>query len=304
MWRESAGCAKHVVGKSRTYLGKTFEGFPCRLFTDGDVRVVGPEFLAGGGIGYADGEAHGDEHEECSDFLFAERKFFVETGDHCGGDGEDVWFTEDGVRAGDGDFGDGEAVVHVAEVDDAQGLAGERPRRADQDVVVVGVAVNHAAAELSELRDNFGVVQSGKFFYDPAAGWVGNFVEVIFDPACGGGVPFEFAGGGGVLKSFQCRSYFAQEDAKAFQEFFAVGADFGELDGVDVGEEPDEAFGFVGCGDFGEGVLVFGGDDPGELKVRGLLREMLEGLALQIDEAAVAGWVHYFQDELRAVAGD
>ncbi len=126
---------------------------------------------------------------------------------------------------------------------------------------------------------------------------------MIFYPACRRGIPFEFAGGGGVLEILECGSDFAEERAEAFQKFFAVRADFCEFDAVDVGEEPDEAFGFIWRGDFGEKILTFVRDDAGELEIWRLVGEMLDGLALHVDEAAVAGGVHDFEDEFRAVVG-
>ncbi len=47
----------------------------------------------------------------------------MEAGDDGGSGAENVGLSEDGVGAGDGQFGDSEAVMHVAEVDDAESLA-------------------------------------------------------------------------------------------------------------------------------------------------------------------------------------
>jgi len=69
-----------------------------------------------------------------------------------GGGGERSVFAQDGVGGGDGGIGDGDGVMDVAEVYDGSNEAG---LRRDQGVVVVGVAIDDAAAKMREGGNGF-----------------------------------------------------------------------------------------------------------------------------------------------------
>src|SRR5271165_6223287 len=126
-----AGFAEGVMSGMGIDFGEAFEGGPRGSFGDGDVGIVGMERLAMRGIYDADGQAYGEEREERSDFGFGEREGALVGGENGAGRGERIVFTEYGVGSGDGGFGYGGGVMHVAEIDEADDAARLRLRWRD-----------------------------------------------------------------------------------------------------------------------------------------------------------------------------
>jgi hypothetical protein len=72
-----------------------------------------------------------------------------------------LWYSESNADAaarggGNGGFGNGEADMHIAEIDDTENAAGQRPWWRDEGIMIVGIAVNYATAKVRETRERFG----------------------------------------------------------------------------------------------------------------------------------------------------
>src|SRR5215467_8743620 len=105
-------------------------------------------------------------------------------------------------------------MMHVAEVDHTGDFARLRPKSAYQNVVVVGVAVNDAAAQAWQPRYHFGFVKCKKSLNQRAVLRAFDFWDVFFDPRSARGIPFEFALRGGMLERLQGRFHLAKELAE------------------------------------------------------------------------------------------
>ena len=136
--------------------GELFQCLPGRSLRDGDVRVVRLICLADGGVDDADGESNGDERKEDRNLGFGERKGAVKAGDKGSGSGQRLPLAEDGIGGGDSGLGYDQAVVHVAEINDADLVA--VARAVYEDVVVVRVAVDDALAQRGEKGHDLGLV--------------------------------------------------------------------------------------------------------------------------------------------------
>ena len=64
--------------------------------------------------------------------------------------------------------GYGNRVMHVPKVDYGLSLAWLRPRRADEHVVIVGIAVDHAATQMRDCGHDFRFVELQEFFENSA----------------------------------------------------------------------------------------------------------------------------------------
>src|SRR5579863_4704181 len=104
-------------------LREMFKSLPGRCFAYRNVRIAGLHGLAMRGVRDADRQARTDERIKNGDFGFLQRKRAVVTGDERAGGLQRIVLAENGVGRGDGRLGNGEAVVHVAEVDDAGNLS-------------------------------------------------------------------------------------------------------------------------------------------------------------------------------------
>ena len=191
--KNAAGCSEGVTRKARMDFGEALEGLPGWGFADGDVRIIWNERLSMGGIDDAHGEAGAEERKEDSDFLFVQRKRLVIGGEDSAGGGKRMFLAEDSIGGGDGGLGYREADVHIAEVDDAENAAGLRPGRRYEGVMVVGVSVNDAAAEIRKLWDGFALEKSEELFGESALFWIADVGKIIASLERAGEIPFEFA---------------------------------------------------------------------------------------------------------------
>lgn len=163
-------------------FAEALERGPSRSFGNGDVGIVGDKTLAVGRVDDADGESSGEKREKGGDFVLIERENPVVSGDDGKNGSEGIAFAQGGIGAGDGEFADEQAAMHVAKVDDAQNPLRLRPGWRNQDVIVVGVAVDDASTHFGKTGQSFEFEQieeaGGQF---PSSGVLHN-EEIVASP--------------------------------------------------------------------------------------------------------------------------
>ena len=190
------------------------------------------------------------------------------------------------------------AEVHVAEIDDAENLARLRPWRADQGVVIVGVAIDHAAAEVGKIRNGIGFEEIEKLFRESAALRIRDIGKIIAGPQGAGEIPLEFADCSGMRKIKECEIEFAKEAAERSKKLRRMRFGFSEGGARKKGEEPDEARGAVFEFEAGKELALLCGHDAGQSEMRCALSEVGECAARHSHEGFFAGRMHYLEDEL------
>ena len=148
--REPAGRPERVVGEAGVDPVEPLERGPRRGLAHRDVGVAGGRARPHRGVRNTHRETRADEGEEERDLLRLEREGGVVAGDDRGRRGERVVLAQERVGRRDRRLRHEEAVVQVAEIEEARHLAGMGVGRADQDVVVVRVAVDDAAPQAGE----------------------------------------------------------------------------------------------------------------------------------------------------------
>src|SRR5580698_9039278 len=86
-------------------------------------------------------QAQQDQRKQSLDFGWFQRQSFVVSGDQMTDRAEWIFLVQSYIGARDGELANGRRVMQVAEVDKADDLVSIH-----QNVVIVGVAVNHATA--------------------------------------------------------------------------------------------------------------------------------------------------------------
>ena len=167
-------------------------------------------------------------------------------GDNGAGCGQRIFFAQDGVSGSDCDFGNGEAVVHVAEIDHADDFSRLWPGRADQDVVIVGVAVDDAVAQRRQRGEHFRFIRTEKSLDEHAPLGTLDVLEIVANPAGLREIPFQFAMRSGMRKIGQRSVHLAEKFAEAAQQIRSVRIYFGEDGSVNKREQPEEALRSVG----------------------------------------------------------
>ena len=124
--------------------GQLWQRVSNRRLADAQVVAIGILSLLGRGHADAQAQSHRHQPEERGHFIVCQRMHSVIAGRHSAGGTQRVGLAERRVRHRDGEVVDGMAEHHVAEVNE--------PRHAlspdvDQNVVVVGVAVDRAAPQ-------------------------------------------------------------------------------------------------------------------------------------------------------------
>ena len=130
-------------------------------------------------IDNTDGETRAHEWIKCSDFVLVERKCFVVRSEYGGSGGEGMFLAKNCISGGDYGFADRETSMHIAEIDDAKDAARLRPRRRDEDIVIVGVSVDNAATEMRESGERFGFEESEEMFSESAGTRVVNVMNML-----------------------------------------------------------------------------------------------------------------------------
>ena len=98
------------------------------------------------------------------------------------GSREGVGFVQHGVGGGDGETADCVRVHHVAEVDHADDLPRPGISAADQDIIIVGIAVNDTHAQPGQDRQDVRRELREKVFDDSTLCGLRNMLEVVANP--------------------------------------------------------------------------------------------------------------------------
>ena len=194
-----------------------------------------------------------------------------------------------------------EAVVQVAEVEEARHLAGMGVGRADQDVVVVRVAVDDAASQAGEGGHDLRLVAREHPLDERPPLRLPHVPEGAADPRGAGEVPLEVAVGLGVVEAREGRVELAQHPPEARQQLRRARSGFGQRRSRQPAEHPDEPRGPVRPRDDRDGLPLPRRHDPRHRQVRRPRLDPLQGRALQLDEAPLARRVHRLQHVAPAV---
>ena len=211
--------------------------------------------------------------------------------------------TEDGVGGGDGWFRNGKARVHIAKVDQARYAARLRPRGRNEGVMVVGVAINNAAAKIWKKWYGLGFEKIEEVFDKRATLGVTDVEKIIARPERTGEIPFEIADCGWVAVIEQCGIDLCEECPEGLEHFRSLRFCFGECASSKKSEEPHKACDAAFRGYAGEKISFGSWDDTRQGKMRSTLCEMRECAALHVDKRLFASGVHEFENELAGIGG-
>lgn len=289
------------MGEARMNFGEAFESVPRGSFGDRDVGITRDERFAVRGVDDADGEAGSQQGKERGDFFFGERMNVVISGKDGGGSGERVIAAEDGVGCGDGGFSDGNGLVHVAEINHREHLAGLRPGRGDESVVVVGITVDHAATKVRDAREGLVLEEVEEPGGEGATIGAFDVREEFAGPEGTSEIPFQIALAERVGKIAKRSIDFGEETAEAFEEFDGMRMDLSQDRAGKECEKPDEARGSAEKLSLREEFAIESGVDARKRKMGSALGEVRESAALHVDEGAFAGGMHDLQDKLAGI---
>src|SRR5580704_4647747 len=298
---QTASVAECVVRESWMNRRKLFERFPRGSLADRDIRIAWDERFAMRGVCDADGEPHPNERIEDADFSFLERKGFVIADDDGARRLQRVFLAEHRVGGGNCDLGDSEAVMHVSEINHADYFSRLRPRRTNQDVVIVGVAMDDAAAQRGQCRTNVRFVQREELFDECAPTGITNVMQMVSNPVGASEVPFQFPLGGWMRKICEGGIHFAEKLAAVMQQLQSVRVYFCENRARNIREHPEEALRSIGQDRDRERVGVRRWANARQRKLGRALGQMVKCLALHLDEGLLPRGMYDFQDKLASV---
>src|SRR5256885_5289270 len=131
--------------------------------------------------------------------------------------------------------------MHVAKINHAYDLARRGPRITDQHVVVVGIAINHAASQARQQGKDFSFIERQKLLDKRAPLHVRDMFDKVPDPSGARRIPFQFAMGSGVRKRLQRRIHLAEKTAEITKNLRRVRADFGQSRSNHKSKQPHKA---------------------------------------------------------------
>ena len=141
---EAAGATQDCGGEDRVHRAQAAEQIPGRRFADREIGIVAGAVAPCCRHGDADDEAERHQIVEKIDLFGEQRVDAVECRCHCCRILDRRRPVHDGIGRGDGEFVDERGMDRIAEIDEAGHLL---PGVAiDQDVVVVGIAMDHLGA--------------------------------------------------------------------------------------------------------------------------------------------------------------
>ena len=114
-----AGFAQDRRRQARVHPVHSLQKAPGRRFADGQVGIVLGLAAAQSRQGDACHQAHGNQIEENIKLLRLQRVLLMETGSQGSCCADRIFHVENGIRAGDGDFGNQNGMDRIAKVDDA-----------------------------------------------------------------------------------------------------------------------------------------------------------------------------------------
>jgi len=302
--RKAASGAEGVVRKARMNLGEAVESRPCRCFGDSEVGIAGDERLAMSGVDYTDGKASSQKWKERGDFLLSDRVDAMIGGKDRGGSGERIVVVKDGVGSGDGGLGNREGFVHVTEVADRENQTGLRPRRRNEGVVIVGVAVDDATTKVRNPGQGFTFEEVQEIRGEGALLGIFDVREKLAGPEGTRDVPLEIAFGKGVRKVKESDVDFGEEAAEAFEKFQGMRIGLRKDRAGYKREKPNETRGAIGDLSLRKEFALERGADARKRKMGSTLGKMSKRATLHVDECLFAGRMHDLQDIFSGVTGD
>jgi hypothetical protein len=128
--------------------------------------------------------------------------------------------------------------MHITQINNGNDLAGGGR---NESVVIVGVAINDAAAKAREKRKGLALEKIEEMLRKCTARWIGNAREKFARPEGASNVPFEIALCGGVRKIEERGIDFRKETAERGQKFGRVRCGLRKCGTGEKGQDPDEA---------------------------------------------------------------
>ncbi|MNX73915.1 hypothetical protein D3C86_1053320 [compost metagenome] len=147
---ETTGFAQDRRRQPGVHAVHPFQQAPGRRFADAKVGIVLCAVASRGGQGDAGDQAHRNEIEQDVKLLRLQRVLVMETGSEGGGRANRVFHVENGIGAGNGDFGNQDRMHRIAKIDDARDAL--MIVRVDEDVPVIAVIVNDLRTQTRKLR--------------------------------------------------------------------------------------------------------------------------------------------------------
>ena len=211
----------------------------------------------------------------------------------CGG-AERLLIPQKRVSCRNGRFRHSESEMHVPKIDDAEDCSRLRPGGGHKDVVIVGVAVDHAAPKIPEINYRSRVKE---LCSEGPPLPITHQREVITGPGRTGEIPFQLALCSRVREIEQRSVDLGKETTKARKKFGAARFNFSERRAGNKGQKPQQpliaSFQFLTS----EQSPVRVGEHTGQRKVRQSFGKVRERAALQIHERLLAGRMHDFEDK-------
>ena len=226
-WRQPAGMAERVMGEARVDGVQLRQRRPGRRLADRNVGIVGFEQLAPSRIGDAHSQPGTDQREQQRNLGLGKRKSAVVAGHHLCRRHQRVALAEQRVGRRNRRLADDLAQQHVAEIDHADRLAWLDVWRADQQIVIVRVAVNDASAQAREHRRNLVLVLDQAALHHGAASRICDRAEMLANPAGAREIPLELTLRGGMRKIDQRSVDLPEQPANAVQQLGAMRAGLG-----------------------------------------------------------------------------
>ncbi len=119
-------------------------------------------------------------------------------------------------------------MVYVAKIDHVGDFARLRPGIAHENVVIVGVAVDDAAAQPRQRRNHIRIVQPEEFFDEGAALRISDVLNIVLYPNGSRGIPLQLPVRGRMREGMQRGIHLAKKAAQITEQFQRVRADLGE----------------------------------------------------------------------------
>ncbi len=244
---------------------------------------------------------HERRHE--SDLRLLERQRGVVAGDDGGHRRERVFLSEQRVGRGDRRLGHQQPVMHVAEVEQAGHGAGKCPRVAQEHVVVVGVAVDHLAAQPRQRRCHLLPEARESACGEAAPRGIGDPLERRDEGECPRQVPGKLAARGRVREVGECPVQLPEQAPERGERLRRARPRSGEGLPRQPAEHADEPLAAVRPPQLAHRGAAPRLDDARQRQLRRARLEVDQHRALHRHERPLARGVHRLQDERAPVGG-
>jgi hypothetical protein len=182
-------------------------------------------------------------------------------------------------------------------------LAGMRPGRRNESVVVVGITVDHAATKVRDERKSFTFEEVEEIGGQGATIGIFDVCEKFAGPEGTCEIPLQIALSEGMREIEERGIDFGEEAAEALEKFGGMRIGLSKDRAGQECEKPDKAGSAVGELSLGEEFTIAGGIDARKRKMGSALGEVSKSAALHVDECGFAGWMHDLQDKFAGIRG-